>query len=200
MKTAEILSALKKNRLLITFAGIFLSYRLIISPYISNYKQNKLEIKNLESKLLKALPLLAEEETVNSLYTALREIIPVQTTTERIDWDKLSSEVYNVLSTLANKYNVKILNYRPRLEQLKKSVSPENSEEKKKSSPRTKTTGRSFKPMEIDLDIEAGLADFMRFVYALEYSPQLTAVEEAVLTAAGKKGISIKIKVKKIIF
>lgn len=200
MKTKEILTALKKYRLLITFAGIFLLYRLVISPYLANYKQNKLEIKNLENKLLKALPLLAEEENVNSLYTALTEIIPVKSSGERIDWDKLSSEVYNSLSLLANKYNIKILNYRPRLEQLKKSATPESTEEKKRVSHRDKPVSRSFKPLEIDLDLEAGLADFLRFVYAIEYSAQLMEIEEAVLTASGKKGISLKVKVKKIIF
>ncbi|MCM8765687.1 MAG: hypothetical protein NC920_02425 [Candidatus Omnitrophica bacterium] len=200
MKHKEILTALKKYQLLITFAGIFLIYHLAISPYFTNYKQNKLEIKNLEAKRITALPLLAEEETVNSLYAGLREIIPLQTSGGRIDWDKLSSEVYNALSTLAGKYNVKILNYRPRLEQLKKSTSAEPTKEKKRSAQREKSASRSFKPMEIDLDLETGLVDFLRFVYAIEYSAQLMEVEEAVLTASGKKGISIKIKVKKIIF
>jgi len=201
MIVKDILTAFRKYRLLIIFAIIFLGYRLIISPYIYKYRQNKEEIKNLENKLSKAIPLLADEESVNSLYNSLTEVIPIQTYSEKIDWDKLSQEVFDTLYSIANKYNVKILTYRPRLDQLKKTSSSESeSEGKKKLSKKEKTVTRSFKPMEIDVDLETGLANFIRFVYHLERSEQLMEVEEVVITASGKKGISTKLKIKKIIF
>jgi len=176
---------------------------MLLSPLITGYMDAKREIEVLENKLSKAIPLLSEEDRVNSIFTALSEVIPVQVKSKEIDWQKMSSDVYRDLTKVADKYNVKILNYRPRLESLKKEKTQEDStsenkgqRDKDKSALKSKT----LRTLDIDVDLEGELSDFVRFVYYLEHSVQLMEVDEAILNAGSKKGLSIKLRIKKIIF
>jgi hypothetical protein len=202
MVQPNTLVLLKKYRPLIVLAGFMLLYRLILSPLIGNYSNTKAEIKNLEAKLARAIPLLGDEERVNALYDSLTEFIPVETAAKDLDWQVVSTELYRSLTTIANKYNVKITNYRPRLQ--KKKEIPQSEDGSLQARPakkgKDKSLSRGTQIIDIDVDLEAELYDLVRFVYYLENSVQLMEIEQADLAAGSKKALRVNLRIKKMIF
>lgn len=206
MNKRQIISILKKYRLIIILVGLVLSYFLIVSPLVQKWKKINRQTKYLETKLIDALPYLEEEVKVNSLYNALTEMMNIKIEDKGVE--EIKTEIYEMLNKAANRYNVVIKRYRPRIRKIRGSGrrrDSSRSRRRRRSSRysgskdrRTKTRGVQYSII-INLDLEARLYDFVRFAYYIENSPYLMQIRQANFTPLRGDKMRINIDIKKIV-
>jgi len=200
MKKEEIITILKKYKIIIILVGLTLIYFLIVTPLVKKWKDTNKRINYLENKLINGLPYLEEEIKVNGLYDTLMDMMDIKIEDKHVE--EIKTELYDMLSRAANKYNVVIKRYRPTIKKLRGSTSEQSSKRssryssyKKKETSKTKQSKYSII---INLDLEAKLPDFVRFAYYIENSPYLMQVREANFTPLPENKMRISIEIEKI--
>jgi hypothetical protein len=174
----NVVTVFRKYKLFIIAVGVIFFYFLVVSPFIGKWQSVKNEKRILQKKFTKTLSLLEDERRINAIYNALSKVMNIRSA-EKIDFDKEITDTYNFLLQNANRLGVRIMNFKPR-------------------KPKTKR-GKEYKVIEMNLDIQATMPEFVRYIYYLENSAQLIEIESANIRTSSRRGLYFRVRLKKIL-
>lgn len=172
-----LINSYHKYKFIIIPASIIIFYFVFVSPFIARWKEVNNQIRILERNISKALILLQDEDRINAVYNALAKIMEIRSV-EKVDIEREITNTYNFLLKNANRLGVRILNFKPGKAKTKKD----------------------YKIIELRLNIEATMPEFVRYAYYIENSAQLIEIEQATVSASKKRGLRFMVKLRKILF
>lgn len=149
--------------------------RVFLQPFLSKWNDVNNKIKINEAKFYKALRLISEKDSINSGYRNITEKVDLSSLGLG-DEEALKLSFYKFLNSMAESYNISL-----------KSISPKPAG--------INETGESC--LYFDIDGEAQVIDFLKFLYQIEHPLNLVSVEEVKLNPGQMGLLLFKLRLKR---
>ncbi len=170
------LSAKNRALLLVLILLAFILFKIILSPIFIRWSELNTEVVVSESRLRRALNLVADKENINMLYKEVSQMVSEDIVAFG-DNESIRISVYKSINRITDSSKVKIKSLEPLAE----------------------TYSKDDKALYFKIKAEASQEELIDFLYHLESPYNLNSIEEIKLIPYKSRRLLVEIKLKRIL-